>query len=93
MSNFKIDETWLKEAIAIEDEAGCDIHAGLELGRNLSKYLTTAKSYIDRQKLISLLKEGLDPILSQKDIEEMADKLQREAQEKVREKLQAKKIA
>lgn len=93
MNNLKFDEKWLREAISIEDEAGCDIHAGLELGQNLSKYLSTTTSYINRQKLISLLKEGLDQILSQQDIEEMADKLQKEAQEKVREKFKSKKTA
>ena len=93
MTNLKFDEKWLKEAVALEDEAGCDIHAGLELGQNLGKYVTTAKSYLDRQKLISILKEGYDEILSQQDIEEMADKLQKVAQETVREKFQAKKTA
>ena len=60
---------WLREAIVIEDKANCDIYAGLELGQNLSEYIKTAKSYTDRQKLISVLKEESDEILCQKNIE------------------------
>lgn len=93
MTKLKFDEKWLREAVEIEDETGCDIHAGLELGHNLGEYVTTVRSYIDRQKLISVLKEGLDDILSQRDIEEMADKLQQVAQETVKEKIKAKKTA
>lgn len=93
MTNLKFDEKWLKEAVEIEDEAGCNIHAGLELGQNLGKYVTNAKSYLDRQKLISILKEGYDKILSQQDIEEMADKLQKVAQETAIKKFQAQKTA
>ena len=33
MTNTKFDEKWLRKAVAIEDEADCDIHAGLELGQ------------------------------------------------------------
>ena len=93
MTDIKFDEKWLREAVVIEDEAGCDIHAGLELGQNLSEYVRKAKSYINRQKLISVLKEGLDEVLSPQDIEEMADELQKEVQEKARKRIQAKKTA
>ena len=93
MKDMKFDEKWLREAVIIEDEAGCNIHAGLELGQNLDEYVKNAKSYINRQKLISVLKEGLNEILSPQDIEEMADELQKEVQEKARKRIQAKKIA
>jgi len=63
MTDIKFDEKWLREAVAAEDEADCDIHAGLELGQNLGEYVTNAKSYIDRQKLISVLKEGFEVVL------------------------------
>lgn len=39
MKDFKFDEEWLEEAVKAEDKAGCDIHAGLELGSNLRKYI------------------------------------------------------
>lgn len=90
---MKFDEKWLREAVAMEDEADCDIHAGLELGQNLGEYVKNAKSYIDRQKLISVLKEGFDEILSPADIEKIADELQKEAQEKARKIIRAKKTA
>ena len=93
MTNIKFDEKWLREAVAIEDEADCDIHAGLELGQNLDEYVTNAKSYINRQKLISVLKDGFEEILSPTDIEEIADELQKEAQEKARKIIRAKKTA
>jgi len=93
MTDIKFDEKWLREAVAMEDEAGCDIHAGLELGQNLGEYIKNAKSYINRQKLISVLKEGLDEVLSPQDIEEMADELQKEVLAKARERILAKKTA
>lgn len=93
MTDMKFDEKWLREAVAMEDEADCDIHAGLELGQNLGEYVKNAKSYIDRQKLISVLKEGFDEILSPADIEKIADELQKEAQEKARKIIRAKKTA
>ena len=93
MTDIKFDENWLKEAVAMEDEAGCDIHAGLELGQHAGEYIRNAKSYINRQKLISVLKEGLDEVLSPQDIEEMADELQKEVLAKARERILAKKTA
>jgi|GEM_PF-1661085 len=93
MTDIKFDEKWLREAVAIEDEANCDIHAGLELGQNLGKYVTNTKNSINRQKLLSVLEEGFDGILSLNEIEEMADELQKQAQEKARKIIQAKKTA
>ncbi len=93
MTHIKFDEKWLREAVTMEDEADCDIHAGLELGQNLGEYVKNAKSYINRQKLISVLKDGFDEVLSPTDIEEIADELQKEAQEKARKIIQAKKTA
>ena len=65
----------------------------LELGQNLSKYLETAKNYLDHQKLISIIKERYDDVLSQKDIEDIADKIQEVAQGTVKKKLIEKKTA
>ena len=93
MTDIKFDEKWLREAVAMEDEANCDIHAGLELGQNLGKYVKNAKSYINRQKLISILEEKYEEILTSQDIEEIANELQKEAQEKARKIIQAKKTA
>ncbi len=93
MTHIKFDEKWLREAVTMEDEADCDIHAGLELGQNLGEYVKNAKSYINRQKLISVLKDGFGEVLSPTDIEEIADELQKEAQEKARKIIQAKKTA
>ncbi len=71
MADVKFDEKWLREAVKIEDEAGCDIHAGLELGQNLGKYVKNAKSYINRQKLISILEEEYEEILSPQYLEKL----------------------
>lgn len=37
----QFNDDWLKWAVEIEDEAGCDIEAGLNLGQHLGKYLVT----------------------------------------------------
>lgn len=35
----KFSDRWLTWAVAIEDEAGCDVSAGLNLGQYLGEYI------------------------------------------------------
>lgn len=37
-------EEWIKGAAKAETEADCNIHVGLELGKNLGKYIRKVKS-------------------------------------------------
>jgi predicted hydrocarbon binding protein len=71
-SNFS--ESWLEWAIQIEDEAACDIEAGLDLGQYLGQYLAKSQGYISHEKLMSILQEELGAILSQEDLEVIAKK-------------------
>jgi hypothetical protein len=57
--SFEFDEEWLKNAVQIEDEANCNIQAGLDLGQNLDIYISEAKSYINCKKLTVVLEESL----------------------------------
>jgi hypothetical protein len=91
--SFKFDEEWLKKAVQIEDEADCDIQAGLDLGQNSDTYISNAKSYIDYEKLMIILKESLGTIFQNDEIELLASDLQDRTRERVIQKLQIKKIA
>lgn len=83
-SNFS--ESWLEWAIQIEDEAACDVEAGLDLGQYLGQYLAKSQGYISHEKLISMLQEELGAILSQEDLEVIA----RETENQVRNYIQKK---
>ncbi len=91
--NLEFDEKWLEKAIQIEDEAGCDVQAGLDLGRNSATYIATAKSYIDHEKLMLILKEGLGNLFALEELEALAVNLQNCTRDCVIEKLQAGKTA
>jgi hypothetical protein len=91
MSSDFNDEEWLREAARLEDEAGCDIQAGPDLGANLGIYLASAKSYINHEKLMSILQEELGDLLSPEDLETIANAAQNCAQARVIEKFQSNK--
>lgn len=90
-SNF--NEEWLKWAIQLEDEAACDIEAGLNIGQHLGEYIANSQGYINREKLMSILKEELGSILSQEDLEMIANATQSCAHERVKEKIRAFEVA
>lgn len=69
---FKIDESRIWELVKIEEEVNCDIGAGSDL----DKPNVSAVSYVDRSKLIALLKDDLSAILRSEDIEAIAAELQ-----------------
>jgi len=55
----------------IEEEAGCDVEAGFDWGHNADAYLVSAESYLDRAKLLALLREGLSSLLDAEEIDAM----------------------
>lgn len=91
--NFTFDEKWLEGAIQIENEANCDIQAGLDLGHNSAQYISDAKSYIDYEKLMVILKESLGTLFQNDELESLASDLQSCTRERVIQKLQTKKSA
>lgn len=91
--NFEFDEKWLEKAIQIEDEAGYDAQAGLDLGRNSGAYIAAAKSYIDHEKLMLVLKEGMGDLLTLEELEAFAIDFQNRVRDRVIEKFHADKTA
>jgi hypothetical protein len=89
--NFEFDEKWLENAVQIEDEANCEIQAGLEFGQDAHTYILEAKSYIDYEKLMVILKEGLGAIFQNDELESLASDLQSCTRERVLQKLQTQK--
>lgn len=90
-SNFNDD--WLKWAVEIEDEAGCDVQAGLNLGQHSGEYLAKSQGYINNEKLMSVLQEKLGTILSQEELEEIVDAMQEDVHNRIREKLNSVEVA
>ena len=90
-ANF--NEAWLEWAIKIEDEAACDIEAGLDLGQHLGEYIAKSQSYINHEKLMSILKEELGTILPQEDIEMIAAATQNCTRDRIKEKAHPFEVA
>ena len=47
MVNLKLDDEWLKRALQLEDELGCDIEAGLNLGQHTGEYVVKIQKSIN----------------------------------------------
>lgn len=91
--SIKFNEDWLKWAIQIEDEVGCDIDAGLDLGQHLGEYIAKSQSYINHEKLMSILQEELGTLLSQEDLEMIADATQKCVHNRLKEKFHSFEVA
>jgi hypothetical protein len=77
--NIKFDENWLNWAVEIEDDAACDISAGMDYGQNLSKYLEIVindREPISHEKFLQILRDEAGSILSEEEIERLADDFQ-----------------
>jgi hypothetical protein len=90
---FEISQDELLEMARIEEEAGCDVEAGFDWGSNADTYLVSAESYLDRAKLLALLREGLSSLLDAEEIDAIATELQNHTKDLVIEKLQSAESA
>jgi hypothetical protein len=84
--NANSNESWLEWAVQIEEEASCDIQAGLRLGKHFKEYVGLTQRYINHEKLISVLREELGEILSSEDIEQIAIDTQKRANDAIKGK-------
>jgi len=91
--SINFDENWLKWAVQIEDEANCDIQAGLDLDQNLEEYIAKTQGHINHEKLMSVLQEELGNILSSEDLEMIADATQNCVRDRLKEKFQSFEVA
>ncbi len=87
------DETWLKWAVKIEEEANCDVQAGPDLGQHLGEHLANSQGYINHERLMVVLKEELGSFLSQNDLEVIANATQDCVRDRIKEKLQSSEVA
>jgi len=91
--NRKFDKTWLSWAIQIENEAGCDISAGLDLGQNLGEYIANAQGCINQENLRSVLQEDVGNLLSENEIEDIVNLVPERVRSRIKEKLKSFKVA
>jgi hypothetical protein len=84
--NANFNESWLDWAVQIEEEASCDIQAGLPLGKHFKEYIELTQRHINHEKLVSVLQEALGEILSSEDIEQIAIATQKRANDVIKEK-------
>jgi hypothetical protein len=91
--NSQFDETWLLKAVQLETEANCDIQAGLNIEKKASIYLESAQSYINHERLLSMLREELGTLFQETELEDLAVDFQARARKKVIEKLQVSRSA
>jgi hypothetical protein len=90
---FEISQEELLEMARIEEESGCDVEAGFDWGPNADAYLVNSHSYLDRAKLLALLREDLSALLDAEDIDAIATELQNHTKDLVIEKLQSAESA
>jgi hypothetical protein len=86
--SMRFNEEFLNWAVQLEDEAGCDIEAGLDLGRHLSNYLADNRAFINQERLMEILEEALGAYLSRADLEIIANATQGCARDRMKEKFQ-----
>jgi hypothetical protein len=55
--SIQLNDDWLKWAVEIEDKAGCDIEAGLNLGQHSGEYLAKSQGYINHEQLMLIQQE------------------------------------
>jgi heme oxygenase len=91
--NSQFDETWLLKAMQLETEANCDIQAGLNIENKADIYLESAQSYINHERLLSMLREELGTLFKEAELEDLAVDFQARAREKVIEKLKVSRSA
>ncbi|WP_019498504.1 hypothetical protein [Pseudanabaena sp. PCC 6802] len=84
--NFNTE--FLNWAVQIEDEAGCDVEAGLDFGQHLSDYLANNRVFISQEKLMEILEEALGAYLSRDELEIIANTTQGCARDRLKEKFQ-----
>jgi uncharacterized membrane-anchored protein YjiN (DUF445 family) len=90
---FNITEAEAREFAQLEEAAGCDVGAGFDWGQGLGKFLASANSYVDHEKLLELLHDRLGTVLSQEEIEDAARTIQNQLRDRVVEKYQSPKSA
>lgn len=87
------NNSWLQWAVQLEDEANCDVDAGLDLGQNLGVYLVKTQSHISHEKLMAILQEELGNILSQEEIEEIVEKTESNIFDYLQQKFKVSDVA
>ncbi len=90
---FTVTEEEAREMARFEAEVGCDISAGADWGIHLDKVLEMTLNRFAQVKLTELLSEQLGKVLSQEELEELVASFQAQVQEKISEKLTARKSA
>jgi hypothetical protein len=90
---FKITENEAREFAQIEASAECDIGAGFDWGTSLGKFLASANSYVDHEKLVELLRDRLGTVLSPEEIEDAARSFQSQLRDRIVEKYHPSKSA
>ena len=89
----RFTEAQARELAQIEAEAGGVISAGPDLGHRLGEMLRLELFNGDAAKLVELVSAQFGSVLSQQEVEELVVGFQVKVQEKVTEKLAARKSA
>lgn len=63
--SFTYDEEWLIEAVRLEDEADCDIGAGVDWGASLSAFIANPEGYSQLARLRSMVMREFGELLAE----------------------------
>ena len=80
------EKNWLDWAVSVEDEAGCDVEAGPDVGRRLIEYVDHLEGNVTYERLLVFLKEELKDVLPVDEIETVASSTFMDVSQRVRER-------
>ena len=77
-------KSWLEWAVDVEQDAGCDVEAGPEVGSRLIEYMEHLEGGVTYEKLLDFLKGELENVLPVEEIETIADSTLKDVSKRVR---------
>jgi hypothetical protein len=80
------EQSWLDWAVSVEQEAGCDVEAGPDVGQLLVEYINQLEGSVTYKRLLEFLKEELGSVLPIEEIETIADSTLKDVSERMQEK-------
>jgi hypothetical protein len=87
------EQSWLDWAVSVEDEAGCDVEAGPDVGQLLVEYINQLEGSVTYKRLLEFLKEELGSVLPVEEIETIAGSTLKDVSKRVKEKRASIKTA
>jgi hypothetical protein len=84
---FKISTEEVLAMAKLEEEAGCDIEAGIHTGNHLRELMEFVLHQDNHEKFVEVLNEKWGNVMSQEDISELASNFQIQIQQRLADRI------